>query len=236
MIYLIAGVIALVLLLILSARASSANTSKLIGVIRKILGGALLVLAGYLGFQRHIPYMMTVGGAGLALLGWDRIFSRNKVRTSHNPGAGNISSVRSEFIEMELDQNSNKISGQVVKGKFAGADLDNLSESDLVELYRECFDDEQSRSLLEAYFDRREPNWREKFGENRDSSSHTASKGGKMTKEEAYEILGLNSNASKEDIIEAHKRLIGQLHPDRGGTNFLAATINRAKDTLLGNN
>ena len=180
--------------------------------------------------------MMTVGGAGLALLGWDRFFSRNKVRASHNPGAGNISSVRSEFIEMELDQNSNKISGQVVKGKFAGADLDNLSEIDLVELYRECFDDEQSRSLLEAYFDRREPNWREKFGENQDSSSNTATKSGKMTKEEAYEILGLNSSASKEDIIEAHKRLIGQLHPDRGGTNYLAATINRAKDTLLGNN
>ena len=234
MIYLIAGTIALVLLLILSMRASSANTVKLMGVVRKVLGGALLILAGYMGFLRHFPYMITIGSAGLALLGWDSIFKRGRVRTTQNQGAGNISSVQSEYFEMVLDQDANKIYGRVVKGKFAGAEFVNLSEINLAELYHECYADEQSRSLLEAYLDRELPDWREKFGSQQGNGSNTGTSNGKMTKEEAYEVLGLKSTATEKDIIEAHKRIIGQLHPDRGGTNYLAATINRAKDTLLG--
>ena len=234
MVYLVAGTVALVLLLILGNRASSANTAKLISVLRKILGGALLILAGYFAFQRHLPYMMTVGSAGLALLGWDRLFRRKNFQTTQNQGASNISSVRSEFLEMELDQSINSISGRVINGKFSGANLSELSEQELIELLHECSVDEQSISLLEAYLDRHMPDWREQFGNAQSNDSNTAGTGGKMTKEEAYEILGLKSGASDEEILEAHKRLISQLHPDRGGTNYLAATINRAKDTLLG--
>ena len=232
--YLIAGLVALVVLLIMLNWASLMKTPKLIKILRNIAGGSLLVFAAYLGFQRHFPYMMTIGGAGLALLGWDSLFRRNKNQLFQSTGTGNVSSVRSEYFEMVLDQETNKIIGRVVKGKYAGAELDNLSESDLAELYRECFPDDKSRSLFEAYLDRHVPDWREKFGENQTNDSNTTSSDGKMTREEAYEILGLNSGASDEEIIEAHKRLISQFHPDRGGTNYLAATINRAKDTLLG--
>ena len=56
---------------------------------------------------------------------------------------------------------------------------------------------------------------------------------GSMTKAEALEVLGLKPNASKQDIIDAHRKLISKLHPDRGGSDYLAAQINLAKKTLM---
>ena len=68
------------------------------------------------------------------------------------------------------------------------------------------------------------------------SSQQSASRTnpGKMTTAEAREILGVKPDASKEEIIRAHKRMMQKVHPDRGGTDFLAAQLNQAKDTLLG--
>jgi DnaJ family protein C protein 19 len=57
---------------------------------------------------------------------------------------------------------------------------------------------------------------------------------GSMTREEAYEVLGLHPGASGRDIKEAHRRLMRGAHPDAGGSDWLAARINQARDILLG--
>jgi hypothetical protein len=61
---------------------------------------------------------------------------------------------------------------------------------------------------------------------------HTRS--GAMSRAEAYEVLGLQPNASALDIKEAHRRLMRGAHPDAGGSDWLAARINQARDILLG--
>ena len=56
---------------------------------------------------------------------------------------------------------------------------------------------------------------------------------GAMSRAEALKVLGLEEGASEEQIRAAHRRLILQIHPDKGGTSYLAAKINEAKDVLL---
>jgi DnaJ-domain-containing protein 1 len=94
--------------------------------------------------------------------------------------------------------------------------------------------DEESRALLAAYLDRRDAGWREHAQADAAAGRSSAPRG-PMTHEEAYQILGLERGASTEDIVGAHRTLMKKLHPDLGGTNYLAARVNEAKDTLLRN-
>jgi len=58
--------------------------------------------------------------------------------------------------------------------------------------------------------------------------------GNAMSAEQAREVLGLKPDCTKEDIIKAHRRMMQKVHPDRGGSDYLASQINTAKDVLLG--
>ena len=83
-----------------------------------------------------------------------------------------------------------------------------------------------------AYLDRREPRWRE-YAQGDAAAGRAAASAGKMSEQEAYQILGLKPGASAEAITSAHRTLMKKFHPDQGGTTYLAARINEAKETLL---
>ncbi len=133
---------------------------------------------------------------------------------------------------MELDHDSGTMRGRVLAGRHAGVALDALALPALLDLLGEV--DSDSRDLLAAHLDRREPGWREHA--QRDAAAGGGARpasGGKMTEEEAYQVLGLQPGASADDISRSHRSLMKKLHPDQGGSTYLAARVNEAKDTLL---
>lgn len=150
---------------------------------------------------------------------------------------GQTSAVRTRFLDMTLDHGTGDLSGTVLEGPDAGRNLDEMALAELVSLLNRCaLEDTQSAQVLETYLDRNHPDWRERVqaaGAEAGAGRNGAAASGAMTREEAFEVLGLEPGASDEEVKAAHHRLIANLHPDRGGSTYLAAKINQAKDALL---
>lgn len=142
------------------------------------------------------------------------------------------SQVTSAFLAMHLDLSSGAMDGEVTAGSKAGRQLSALSLAELLDLLQEVQSDADSAQLLEAYLDRAHPAWRDDAGAPGTGSAAPPAAGA-MTPAEAYRILGLADGASESEVKTAYRRLMGQLHPDRGGSDYLAAKVNQAKDLLL---
>ncbi len=133
---------------------------------------------------------------------------------------------------MRLDHASGEITGRVLTGPHAGRPLSELGLSDLLALLALARrDDPPSAALLEAYLDRRQPGWRSASAGQGEREAGAGD--GVMDERTALEILGLAAGATAEEVKAAHRRLMTRLHPDHGGTTFLASQINRARDLLL---
>lgn len=187
------------------------------------LGGFLLAGAGrLLSLLNLLPLLRRASG-----------LFRSGAAPAAAAGGGRESQVESRFLRMRLDHDSGQLDGQVLEGPQAGARLSELPLAALLELLRTCRrEDEDSARLLESYLDRvHGADWRAGFAAAGAEPPATAS--GPMTTEEAWRILGLEPGADREAIIAAHRRLMQRLHPDRGGSSYLAARINQAKDCLL---
>ena len=154
--------------------------------------------------------------------------SRMKAGASPGPTPGRTSEVETAFLHMRLDHDTGEMDGAVLRGRYEGCTLRELGLEDLLALLDECRTDRQSVAVLEAYLDRIHEDWRESRGPPPGTSS------GEMSESEARAVLGLGPEATREEIVEAHRRLIQRLHPDRGGSDYLAAKLNAAKDLLLG--
>jgi len=148
-----------------------------------------------------------------------------------NKTPGQVSRVRTAFVEMELDHDTGTMRGQFVAGSRTGTALEALDITTLVASLAEI--DEESRALLAAYLDRRDAGWREHADAGSAARNGPAPSGGPMTQEEAYQILGIQPGASAAEIGRAHRALMKKLHPDQGGSTYLAARVNQAKDVLL---
>jgi hypothetical protein len=226
------GLLALALVLWLAKSFTKADPKFMIRVGRTAGGLVALAGAAFLGVRGQLAIAVPLGAAGLGLLGW--------VPTDWMPSwmspilqqerSRKVSSVRSNFLAVELDHDSGAMTGEIIAGRLAGTRLDQLELSTLVSLLGEF--DAESRDLLAAYLDRRHPRWREDAQGDAATGSGPA-RSGKMTKEEAYQILGLEPGASAEEIGRAHRGLMKKLHPDQGGSTYLAARVNEAKEVLL---
>ncbi len=150
--------------------------------------------------------------------------------------------ITTRFLRMSFDLRTGVMSGEILAGTFQGRTLDSLSPQELNELKSQYEQqDKESARLLNAYilrhFKQAGDNGRHSSSNNRSSNNRSSNNGssasGSMGRQEALQILGLQDNASERDIIQAHRRLMQKVHPDRGGSDYLAAKINQAKDFLL---
>ena len=223
------GLAALAVLLWMAQKYLQADPRKLAATLKLSGGIALLGFAAFLGVRGQIAIAAPLAAAGLGLLGW-LPFGPAGLGARTQKSSGQISRVRSAYLEMELDHDTGAMRGVILAGPREGTRLETLDVDTLVGLLAEI--DEESRALLAAYLDRRDTRWREHAQADATAGRSSPARG-PMSHEEAYQILGLEPGAKAEDIVSAHRTLMKKLHPDLGGTNYLAARVNEAKDTLL---
>jgi hypothetical protein len=233
----LAGLAALLILVVGAYFLARLDPQKLAAALRKLAGVVLLALALFLTARGALPIAIPLAIFGLGLLGvpLGSLFGMGGGgfgRSHKSPGQ--TSQVRTGALEMELDHDSGRMDGRCLKGSFAGRALSSLSQSELMRLLAELrASDSESALLLEAYLDHFWPDWRD--AEEADKAADRRGRGGsRMSREEALEMLGLEPGASEDDIRAAHRKLMKKVHPDQGGSDYLAARINEAKDVLLG--
>ena len=145
------------------------------------------------------------------------------------------STVATDTLRMHLDHDSGALSGEVVDGPFKGWLLDEMDRDQLGELREYCAArDPEALQLLDGYLEQRFGAEAADGGAGDRGQRGAATESGAMSRREALDVLGLDENADRDSIIEAHRKLMQKLHPDRGGNDYLAAKINQAKDLLLG--
>jgi DnaJ-like protein len=223
----LSGFLLLIYLFINADPARLARGLKVTGIIIAVMAVATLAISG-----RLAALLMP-----LAMLMPLLIRVRSVLDRHRPPAGGQTSTVATAFLRMTLDHDTGSMEGTILRGRFAGMRLEELGPADLLALLRECrAEDEEGARLLEAYLDRLHPDWRDDL-----ASEHAGSPGGggarpssgDMSVDEAYAILGLAPGADADAIKEAHRRLMVKLHPDHGGSDYLATKINRARDVLL---
>ncbi len=227
---LLLGVLALVLILWL-ANSFARTTPQVLAAVLKTAGGIVsLAGAAFFGSRGHLEVAIPLGFTGLGLLGW-LPWGPAGFGARTQKSAGQVSRVRTAFIEMELEHDTGAMRGRILVGRHEGSSLDALDVGTLTGFLGEI--DEESRALLATYLDRRDPTWREHAQGDAAAGLDRPPRGGPMTEQEAYQVLGLQPGASPQEIGRAHHALMKKVHPDQGGTTYLAARINEAKDTLL---
>jgi hypothetical protein len=234
---LIAGAVAVLVIYLLLQMFRAANPAALARAL-KIGGGVVaLAVAAFVGLRGELAVAIPLGVFGAGLLGWSPFSGQGgfgklgDIFGGRSRSAGQRSQVRSQFLDMTLDHDTGELKGMIVAGPYAGRALDTLDLAELTAMTATL--DAESIALLESYLDRRFPAWRQNTQGDGAGRQGRAPASGKMTEEEAYQILGLQPGAGRDDIARAHRGLMKKLHPDQGGSTYLAARVNEAKDTLL---
>jgi len=246
------AVLILFTLMLYRRKKTPAERKKFIYLLTLLLSAFVLA---YLTLTGRLHFLVALGAAFLPFLKkllplvryiplLKNIFQQ--AQSSAKTSQGKVSTVETTLLCMTLDHDNGHMDGEVLLGEFSGKKLSDLSLDNLLLVYRLAQSHySDSIGVLEAYMDREiGEQWRKDYskgysnGNSRDyeeasaeqSSQQTSSE---MNKAEAYEILGLAAGANCEEITAAHRKLMQKLHPDRGGSNYLASKINQAKECLL---
>ncbi|WP_321337695.1 DnaJ domain-containing protein [Breoghania sp.] len=234
MVFFIIGAVLLVLGLFFANSFLRADPARLAYWVKMAGGVLLLVVAGGLFFAGRIGFALPLLLFAFSIFGSARGIP-GFGHTASKPSGGQRSTVRSAMLEMELDHDTGDLRGLVIAGEYEGRRLDDLDRDETLDLWKLTENDPESRALLEAYLDRRHAGWRVDFEADGAPGHDSPAGSGPMSEEEAYQVLGLAPGASEAEIRAAHRRLMLRMHPDQGGSTFLAAKINEAKDRLLRN-
>jgi hypothetical protein len=201
------------------------------GFMQKAAGVGIMGLAGLFALRGGMQIAVPMFLFGLGLAGKGQAFP-NGFNWGKNKSPGQKSRVATSLLAMELDHDSGGMDGEVLTGGLKGRRLSSLTHQEMIKFHGLCKTaGDQSLPLFEAWLDRAQPEWRAAWG---GGASQAPTPGGAMSREEAAAILGLKVAASAADVKAAHKRLMKDFHPDKGGSDYLAAKINAAKDVLLG--
>jgi hypothetical protein len=200
------------------------------GMMRKGAGAGLIGVAILMAIRGAVQLAAPVFLLGLSMFGqFSHLFNNGAF---WKKAAGQRSRVATSVLEMELDHDTGTMAGTVRSGVLKGRNLASLSDQELSVLAAQCVSaGDQSAQLLEAWMDRNKPGWREQAGAQQSRGADAPQ--GSMSEKEALEVLGLRRGAGADEIRAAHRKLMKEYHPDRGGSTYLATKINLAKDRLL---
>lgn len=246
--YLIGGIAVLAGLLLAAKWYSTADIQAIRRAFKWVLGLLIVAVALYLVLSGRwlfalmsLPFLWPLLRASRSMTTAARNFSRMAEAGTAGGASGQTSDVETRFLRLKLDHDSGEISGDILDGAFAGRRIEDLEREDVIALFDQCTrDDPESAQILEAYLDRVHPDWREaaEHGAGHASGGHAGGQSGQsagaMGRDEALAVLGLEEGATRSDIKAAYQRLISGLHPDKGGSDYLAAKLNEARAVLLG--
>ena len=227
--FILLGAIAMLRAYASTTPATLATATQRMALGSVAVGAVLLLLRVPLGFV-----FLAVGAALPLALRWSVL--RPDFGAASERSRGKTTRIDTKYLTMVLNHDSGMLEGKVLAGSYRNRHLSELALEQLLEVRERCLvDDSDGVALIEAYLDRFHSDWRSKDA-GAQSSEKTAPQRAStaMTREEAYKVLGLAPGASNTDIREAHHRLMIKLHPDHGGSDYLAAKINQARDILLG--
>lgn len=190
-----------------------------------LVGAAAPFVGRLLSLLRYVPLLSQVYSH------YQNTQSARAAGAGAKTGGPDTSHVRSKYLHMTLDHDSGEMDGEILQGDYQGQHLSDLVLAELMALLKQFrADDGDSAALLQAYLDRYHGGWEQAGEQDRQQADFG---GGPMSRDEAGQILGIDPDAEPEEVIAAHRRLMQKLHPDRGGSDYLAAKINQAKDLLI---
>jgi hypothetical protein len=210
-------------------KAAKTPPAQMRSHIERAAGVGIMGFAGLVALRGAYNVAVPMFLFGLGLAGKSSAFP-NGFNWGNKKSTGQKSRVATSLLAMELDHDSGGMEGEVLAGPLKGRKLSSLNAEECIAFHGQCRSaGDQSLPLFEAWLDRAQPEWRQAWGK---GGSNAAAAGGAMSRDEAYAILGLKPGATADDVRAAHKRLMKDFHPDRGGSDYLAAKINAAKDLL----